>query len=178
MVKLSGLIPSGNPRVIDTVLDAVYSVDYDSERQRLEEERRRLALESTHLTTAIAAGGNIPELVKQLQERDKRLRELDAKLTNAPARPPDRQALERALMQRQQEWRDILRSQHVQQARVVLQHLVDLPVQITNEPAPRWIAQGKPHGLTVGISEKYSRMASPPGLPAVGVPVGGRLRAA
>ena len=41
----------------------------------------------------------------------------------------------------------------------MLQHLIDLPIKVINQPVPKWIAAVKPEGLTVGIQ----LVASPTG---------------
>jgi hypothetical protein len=85
----------------------------------------------------------------------------------------------------------VLRSQHIAQARVVLQHLLDLPIRIVPDPKldlvdtpgvlygdPRqgkWIAAAKPEGLTVGLIQS---VASPRGTSNVFRPVRGRFKRA
>jgi hypothetical protein len=44
------------------------------------------------------------------------------------------------------EWRDVLRSKHIGQARLVLQHLMDLPIKILNQPIPKYIKKGDTRG--------------------------------
>lgn len=58
------------------------------------------------------------------------------------------------------DWRDILRGPHVQQARIVLQHLLDLPIRIHNERKPKWVAAARPEGLMAGLVQLVT---SPPG---------------
>ena len=147
------------PSFIDRLLDATFAVGPDAERARWLEESARLKQEITNLTIAIAQGGSIPELVKQLQDRDQRLKPLEAKLAK-PLTLPDRDAMLESLMRRTAEWRAILRGPHVEQARVVLQHLIDLPLRVHNEPKPKWMAVGRPEGLMVGLVQS---VASPPG---------------
>jgi hypothetical protein len=89
----------------------------------------------------------------------RRLRDLDAKLAT-PVVTPDREALRRALELRSGQWRDILRGKHVEQGRLILQHLVDLPIRIMNDPRPTWMTQTRPNGMLVGMIQK---VASPPG---------------
>lgn len=62
--------------------------------------------------------------------------------------------LKAALELRTADWRDVLRGPHILQARTVLQHIIDLPIRIHNEPKPKWIAAARPEGLLVGW---YSR---------------------
>ena len=73
-----------------------------------------------------------------------------------------------ALLLRGTEWRDVLRGPHVEQARLVLQHLIDLPIRITNQAAPdyigKWAANTRPGGLLVGLVQK---VASPTGFEPV-----------
>ncbi len=82
-----------------------------------------------------------------------------------PVAIPDRDTLHAALLRRVADWRDVLRGPRVQPARVVLQHLMDLPLLVCNRPVPdyilkrleqapvgpHWIAAAKPERLTVGL---------------------------
>lgn len=122
----------------------------DAERQALEAERKRLATESTNLTSAIAAGGNIPALVAELQGRERDLKALNAKLAK-PVVVTDCEVLKAALELRTADWRNILRGPHVQQARLVLQHLLDLQIRIHNQPKPKWVVAARPEGLMAGL---------------------------
>jgi hypothetical protein len=162
-----------SPKFIDHVLDATFAHDPNAERLALVAERQRLATEITNLTTVAAAGGDIPALVKQLQDRDRELKAVDAKLAE-PVVIPDREVPKAALELRTAEWRNILRGPHIAQARVVLQHLIDLPIRVVNTPtpeyvdtpgvlwgdpreyAPKWIAAVRPEGLTVGLIQSVA----------------------
>jgi hypothetical protein len=73
---------------------------------------------------------------------------------------PDREALKAALQLRKGEWRDLLRGPHVAQARLILQHLIDLPIRIPNAPKPKWMTKTRPGGLLVGLVQS---LASPTG---------------
>ena len=70
----------------------------------------------------------------------------------------------------------MLRSKHIAQARLVLQHIMELPIKILNQPMPkhikkgdtrgtenmgRWAANTRPGGMLVGIVQS---VASPTGL--------------
>jgi hypothetical protein len=59
----------------------------------------------------------------------------------------DRAVLKAALELRTGQWRDVLRGPHIPQARLVLQHLIDLPIRIHNEPPPKYIKKGSARGL-------------------------------
>ena len=148
---------------IDRVLDATFTHDTNAERLALTAERDRVAKEVTNLTSAIAAGGDIPALAAALQERDKRLKSLTSQIAKV-AEPPDRDVLRAALELRTANWREVLRGRHVAQARVVLQHLIDLPIRIQNEPTPKWVAAARPTGLLVGLVQS---VASPTGFEPV-----------
>jgi hypothetical protein len=147
---------------IERILDAAFAVNPDAERELWTNERARLATEISNLTTAIAAGGDIPALAKALAERDKALKALDAKLAK-PVVLPDREALKAALELRKGDWRGLLRGRHVAQARLILQHLIDLPIRISNEPVPdfikrgKWKAKTKPGGMLVGLVLSFLR---------------------
>jgi hypothetical protein len=95
---------------------------------------------------SIAAGGDIPALAAALADRDKRLKALDATLAK-PVVIPDRDVLRAALRLRGVEWRDVLRAKRIQQAGLVLQHLVQLPIKILNQPIPKYIKKGDTRGM-------------------------------
>lgn len=149
-----------SPTFIDQILDEAFTHDVDAERTKLQGDHDRLATEITNLTKAIALGGDIPALAEALKTRDKELRKLRAEL-DKPQISTDRETLKAALELRTADWRNILRSQHIDQARQVLKHLIDPPIVVHNEPKPKWIAAAKPEGLTIGLG--YSRVASPSG---------------
>jgi len=148
-----------SPTLIDRVLDAAFSVDHDAERAALLERQQRLRTEITNLTAAIAHGGDIPTLVALLQEREAQLKAVDGQLAT-PTVMPDREVLKAALELRTADWRTILRGPHIHQARTVLQHVIELPIRVHNEPRPRWVAAARPEGLTVGLVQS---VASPHG---------------
>jgi len=164
-----------SPTFIDRVLDATFAVPPDANREALVQERVRVASEITNLTAAVAQGGELSSLVKALAERDARLKQLDKQLAK-PVDIPDREVLKAALELRSGQWRDVLRSQHMQQARLVLQHLIDLPIRILNEPPPpyikkgdtrgtenigKWQAQTRPGGLLVGLIHNVASLTVP-----------------
>lgn len=123
-------------------------------------ERQRLAAEIANLTKAIASGGDIPALALALSERDTRLKSIDAKLAKPVVRQ-DRETLKAALELRTADWRTILRGPHIAQARVVLQHLLELPIRVHNEPKPKWMAAARPEGLTVGLIQSVASLSTP-----------------
>jgi hypothetical protein len=148
-----------SPTFIDRVLDATFAQDPNAERVSLVQEHERLTREVENLTRGIAQGGDIPALAVALSERDKRLKVVNAQLAR-PVHLPDREVLKAALELRTANWRDVLRGPHVAQARVVLQHLLDLPIRVHNEPMPKWMAAARPEGLLVGLVQS---VASPAG---------------
>ncbi len=167
-----------HPDFIDRIVDSVFASDPDAERAAALSERARLTTEISNLTTAIATGGDIPALAAALQERDRRLKALDAKLAK-PVVVPDREVLRAALHLRGTQWRDVLRGQHIQQARLVLQHLIDLPIKVLNQPVPtfikpgdvrgterigKWAVNTRPGGMLVGLVQN---VASPTGFEPV-----------
>jgi DNA invertase Pin-like site-specific DNA recombinase len=119
-----------DPDFIDRVLDTAFEDRPDDDRAELVKERARLASEIQNLTTAIGQGGDLPALVVALTDRDKQLKSLDARLAQPKPEPLDRETLRAALELRGQEWRGVLRSKHISQARLVLQHLIELPFQV------------------------------------------------
>ena len=155
------------PDFIDRILDATFAQRPDDAREALSDERERLAREISNLTVAIATGGDIPALAKALSERDRALKAIDAKLARVVVLP-DRDALKAALELRSADWRKVLRGPHVAQARIVLQHLLDLPIRIHNAPEPKWMASARPEGLATGLGKWTGGFRSP----QVGVPKG------
>ena len=120
-------------------------------------------LEVTNITKAIALGGDIPALADALKDRDARLRKPRLQLAN-PVELPEPELLQAALELRSANWRETLRGPHVAQARVILQHLVELPMVILNEPKPKWMTAARPFGLGVG---PVQNLASPTGFEPV-----------
>ena len=55
----------------------------------------------------------------------------------------------------------VLRGPHVEQARTVLQHLLDLPIRVMNEPKPKWMAAARPEGLAVGLVQSEASPRGP-----------------
>lgn len=151
---------------IDRMLDAVFAVNPDAEREALLDDRRRLTVEIANLTTAIASGGDIPALAAALADRDRRLKALDAALIK-PVVMRDRDVLRTALELRKGEWRNLLRGPHVQQGRLILQHLLDLPIRVMNEPTPKWVAQTRPGGMLVGLVQSLASPRGPESLYSV-----------
>lgn len=142
----------------DVVLEAVLRVPQDDKREALEQDRKRLHREIENLTLAIARGGDIPQLVDRLKERERALRKVESALV--PTRIPERAVLADALKKRASDWKVAMR-QNVAQARAVLQQLVALPLTLhTEHDRPRWLAQPRPEGLLVGMVQE---LASPPG---------------
>jgi hypothetical protein len=164
-----------HPDFIDQLVDEVFADNPDAERVALVEDRKRLACEIENLTKAIAAGGDIPALAAALSERDKRLKAMDARLAKPTIAPPDREVLRAALQLREGQWRDVLRSRHIPQARLVLQHLIDLPIKILNQAVPsyitkgdtrgteniKWTAQTRPGGMLVGLVQNVASHGTP-----------------
>jgi len=139
---------------IERVLDSAFAGDPDKELDAMREERKRLSAEVTNLTTAIAAGGDIPALVSELAKRQRKLDTLDKQLAR-PVERPDRATLRAALELRKGDWRGLLRGPHIAQARLILQHCIELPIRILNEPKPRWLATAKETGLLVGLTHVW-----------------------
>jgi hypothetical protein len=152
-----------------------FAMAHADDRERMLRDRDSLTTEIANLTTAIAKGGDIPALADALRMRDEKLKKLDGKLS-IPIVLPDRDQLRAALEQRVGDWRTILRGPHVTQARMVLQHLLVLPINIVPNPnveyrdtpgvlygdprQAKWVAAAKGSGLTVGLIQK---LASPTG---------------
>jgi site-specific DNA recombinase len=161
-----------SPGFIERVLETAMLSAPDPDRTALEDERARLAREIENLTTAIAAGGDIPALAEALKDRDARLRRIDAQLV--PREAPDRVALRAALEQRAAEWRETLRANPVQ-GRMVLETLMG-PLEVSRPmPAqaaewiyrndPEWCAEVKPEALLAG-TDAVRLVASPAGTAA------------
>jgi hypothetical protein len=151
------------PSFIEGVLDATFTLNPCDERDRLLDERDRLTREVENLTRAIALGHQIEALATALAERDKRLTTIKAQLAK-PLSVPDRDVLRAALEARRADWREVLRGPHIAPARTVLQHLIELPIRVHNEPKPKWLAAARPEGLAVGLIQS---VASPTGFEPV-----------
>ena len=71
-------------------------------------------------------------------------------------------------VKRLREWKAVLRGKHLAQARLVLKHLLTLPVRITNEPAPAWVeASRKPsarEATWTGTGWRWTCEAKPGGV--------------
>jgi len=102
----------------------------------------------------------VPALLKSLQERDRRLRDIDAQLKREVI-IPERDALRAALELRRGDWRKLLRGEHVQQGRMIVQHLMSLPIRIFNDPVPRWMTTTRPAGMLVGLIEGLASQSTP-----------------
>jgi hypothetical protein len=151
---------------IARVLESAFTYNPDAERELWGAERARLVTEITNLTIVAAEGGDIPAIAQALTERDRALKAIDAKLSK-PVVHLDREVLKGALELRKGEWREVLRGPHVAQARLVLQHLIELPISIPNEPAPKWMTKTRPGGLLVGLVQSVASPAGfEPALPA------------
>lgn len=147
-----------SPSFIDDVVRDAFAFDVNAERASYVAERAQLTREIDRLTQAIAStGGEIASLADALKTRDARVRALDGLLSKTVLMP-DRDTLRAALEQRCADWRDILRGQHLDQARMVLQHLLALPIVIHNQPKPKWVATAKPDGLTVGYNSRVTSL--------------------
>jgi hypothetical protein len=89
-------------------------------------ERERLDRELGNLALAVAAGGDVPTIVAEIQKREKRKTEIDRIL----GRPVvDRDGLRRALDAKLSEWKRLLRSRPTH-GQTVLRTLLDGPITI------------------------------------------------
>lgn len=70
---------------------------------------------------------------RELQARDRKLKDLDEKLAKS-AVTPDREVLRAAVRLRGTQWRDVLRGPHLDQARVVLTPLFSILEVYTDVP--------------------------------------------
>jgi len=168
------------PEFIDRMLDDVFARDPEVERSELLDEQTRLRTEVTNLAQAIAQRGDIPALADALKTArgDVRLRAIVAELAKPVVRS-DRELLKAALELRSADWRDVLRGPHLAQARLVLQHVIELPIRIHNKPKPKWISAARPFGLGVGLTElgvPTTTTSSVSGRTARGLRRGGSVR--
>jgi hypothetical protein len=123
------------------------------------------------------AATKAPGAALQIPQRANRRREhrLPVGQHGKPTQILDREVMRAALRLREGQWREVLRGKHIAQARLVLQHLIDLPIKILNQPVPtfikkgdrrgteniaKWTATTRPGGLLVGL---VHNMASPAG---------------
>ena len=104
----------------------------DDRRGRLESERAKRQASIDALVTAIKVGGDIPALVGELKTCTDKLSALDRQIASLLAAPPDRAQLRGVLEQRISDWKARLGSDHVEEARFILEQL------ISNNPVTLW----------------------------------------
>jgi hypothetical protein len=129
-------------RAIELAIDELRP-DGDTLNQRRADilaEMRRLDSELSHLTSAVAGGGDLPVLLAALKERqasrkrcERALLELDA---TARIGQRDLSRLEREIRQRLADWRTMLRRE-VPQAREILRNLIVGRIVFTPRPEAR-----------------------------------------
>ena len=135
----------------------------------LASERDALVAERDRLVESIAKGVPAESIAEAIQDRDRQIRKLEARLRE-PREAPDRDKLRAALEQRTASWLEDLRGA-TNVARLVLRRLIG-PITMHTEPAPpwvvRWRAQTKPD-LIVGLAPS-NWIASPTGFEPVSQP--------
>ena len=142
-------------------------------RARIERSLADLDQEIARLADAIAAGGELPGLVRALTAREDRRQTLHAELTGlsriAEVGTVDRETLATAIRQRVEEWRGLLTRQ-TSHARQLLRKLVDGPMIFTPTPEDSGVwefrATGRLDRLLAGIVDATS-VASPRGIAQV-----------
>lgn len=140
LTVIEGVVLS--PAYIETVLDRIFVPD-DGDRSALEAERAELERQLANLTEAIKLGGNLKRLVDEMEAVQQRLLMVQRYLE--PKEAANRAEVRAALEQRVDDWKTILR-QHPIQARQILHHLLDGPIQI--QPAAGFqIDPGDDRGL-------------------------------
>jgi hypothetical protein len=165
------------PTFVDRVLESAYPPAADP--TVLQTERAQLTQQINNLTSAIAAGGQMEELVAALKDRKRRFTALDASLR---ADMPDRTRLRAAIEQRVADWRDVLRAEAPQGRQVLRQILGPIHIRVYSGDCsdllaheglpvtpgphkvvdfePTWCAETRPEGLLHGLIQS---VASPSG---------------
>lgn len=120
---------------VQRALDRLAPGARQEEATRLRRELAALDRTIGNLTTAIAAGGELPSLLARLQVEEAHKRELEAQLATAEhlAAVVDVDAIRTKLNARLIEWRTMLKQQ-VAQTRQMLRKLLDGPIRLTPLP--------------------------------------------
>jgi hypothetical protein len=167
------------PEFIEKILSTLPRTEND--RERLEAEIETRSAEVVNLTKAIAAGGDIPELVAALKVASRRLAD-SKRLLDVSTQETPREELRAALEQRVEDWREKLRA-HPAQARQIVSKIIG-PIHLSNyagfadfiegsgprgrgkeniEPTDiAWTAEVRLAGLLAGL-QLVQPLASPPG---------------
>ena len=103
-----------------------------AEVQRLQRELAEVEQRLERLTAAVATGGQLPSLLERLQQEEQHKVDLQAQLATAQhlAVTVSVDQIRTDLVQRLQEWRQLLRT-HVAQSRQMLRKLLDGPLTLT-----------------------------------------------
>ncbi len=96
----------------------------DDGRERLESDRVKAQSSIDALVAAIKVGGDIPALVVELKTCTDWVAALDRQIAALPAGPPDRAQLRAVLEQRVADWKARLLSDHVEEARFIVEQLL------------------------------------------------------
>jgi hypothetical protein len=158
------------PAFVETCLSLVCGNRVDDGRARLEEERDSLTAKIARLVGLVEAEtGEVFDLAAKIKKADAERAALNRRIASM-ATPPDRKALKEALPQRSKDWRKVLRSKHVEEARFVVKSLIgpitlyhgerEVPKYARRSGPPRGV-EGIEFGLrvrgrdsTVGIDER------------------------
>ena len=128
-------------------------------------ERQRLEKELANLTSAVAAGGELPVLLAEIQKRQTRLIEV-TRLSGSAG--PDTRELRESFGKRLRDWKALLRGRPIQ-GQQVLKVLLRGQIQISAplDDVVEWSATADMRGILATLS---TRVASPagfePALPA------------
>lgn len=160
---------------IDLAVERLSRADHGGDSLALEAERERLARELGRLGAAVAAGGDVPTLIGEIQVREARKRDIDRRM-NRPV--VDGDTMRAALAAKLADWKRLLRSRPTHGQRV-LKTVLEGPIAIgepTIEGVP-WRATGSMRAL---LGTLYLQVASPTGSTHedTGLDVGGVLVAA
>ena len=161
------------PAFIETCLNLVCGNRGDDARAQVEADRDELTKKIARLIEMGEAGiGEVFDLAAKIKKADAERAALNRRIA-AMTEPPDRKALKAALQQRCKDWKKVLRSNHVEEARFVVRQLIGpitllaggkkKPAYLRHDGPPRgaegiefsecsFAAEITPFGLTNGLA--------------------------
>jgi site-specific DNA recombinase len=123
----------------------------DDGRSRLESDRVKLQSSINALVAAIKIGGDLAPLVAEMKVCTERLAALDRQIAALPAAPPDRVQLRVVLEQRVSDWKARLLSEHLDEARFIVEQL------LRSTPITLWHGEAGDFATFVGVDPNDRR---------------------
>ena len=160
-----------SPKIIEAVIAGVFDALMDNEtdhnHEALAAELVTVDREIARLTQAIVAGGEIPPLVRALQERQ--ARRTDLLIAREPSKSqdlPTRRETERRIRAALEDWRGLL-IRNVQDARNLLRRILLCPLRLTPVSGAYRFEGEASFGHLFGEAGLATLMASPTGFEPV-----------